>query len=41
MTEREKIKAALTAAVIEAIEEVGLAGFKKTSLFMSNRKEIK
>lgn len=33
------MKEALRAAIIAAIEEVGMGAFKRTSLFMSNRRE--
>ena len=38
MTDMDSIKETLAAAVKAAIEAVGLDAFKKTSLFMSNRK---
>lgn len=33
----KKLREALLAAFLAAIDEVGLAAFKRTSLFMSNR----
>ncbi len=33
----KKMREALMAAFMAAIDEVGLAAFKRTSLFMSNR----
>lgn len=33
----QKMRKALMAAFVAAIDEVGLASFKRTSLFMSNR----
>lgn len=36
-----KLRAELMAAVITAINEVGLAMFKRTSLFMSNERNCR
>jgi len=33
----QKMREALIAAFMAAIDEIGLAAFKRTSLFMSNR----
>jgi len=33
------MKEALRAAVIEALREVGVDGFRKTSLFLSNQRQ--
>lgn len=38
MTTVGKMQAVLHAAVVAAILEVGMANFKKTSMFMSNNK---
>lgn len=34
----DKLKAALREAIIDAINEIGIEQFKKTSLFMSNNR---
>lgn len=39
MTDRDELREALERAVSNAIRTVGLEVFKRTSLFMSSRKE--